>query len=156
MRCQCSSACVYDSVLLPTDGSEGTERATEHAIDLAVTYDAALHTFYIVENAYLTGPTGDSTLIEEFEIHGQEAIDTVIERAEEANVPTVEEVVANGCPHRSILDYADENDIDLITMGTHGRGGIEHYLIGSVAEKVVRLSDAPVLTVRLHEDKRDD
>ena len=147
---------MYDSVLLPTDGSEGTERATEHAIDLAVTYDAALHTLYVVENAYLTGPINDTTLIEEFERHGQEAIDTVIERAEEATVPTVEGVVANGRPHRSVLHYADENDIDLIIMGTHGRGGIEHYLISSIAEKVVRLSDAPVLTVRLHEDERDE
>jgi len=147
---------MYDSILLPTDGSEGTERATEHAIDLAVTYDAALHTLYVVENSYLAGHISENILIEEFEKHGQESIDTVIERAEEANVPTVEGVVANGSPHRSILDYADENNIDLITMGTHGRGGIEHYLIGSVAEKVVRLSDTPVLSVRLHEDGRDD
>jgi len=147
---------MYDSILLPTDGSEGTERATEHAIDLAVAHDAALHTLYVVEDAHLIGGISENALLEDFERHGQEAVDAVIERAEEADVSTIEGVVVNGSPHRSILDYADGNDIDLITMGTHGRGGIEHYLIGSVAEKVVRLSDAPVLTVRLHEDERDD
>lgn len=62
---------------------------------------------------------------------------------------TIEGVVAQGTPHQAILDHIDEHDIDLVVMGTHGRTGLDRYLLGSITEKVVRLSDAPVLTVRM-------
>jgi nucleotide-binding universal stress UspA family protein len=61
--------------------------------------------------------------------------------------------VESGTPHSVILRYADEADADLVVMGTHGRTGVERYLLGSVAEKVVRLSDVPVMTVRADEDE---
>jgi nucleotide-binding universal stress UspA family protein len=64
-------------------------------------------------------------------------------------VKTIEGVVAQGTPHQAILDYIGEHDIDLVVMGTHGRTGLDRYLLGSITEKVVRLSDAPVLTVRM-------
>jgi nucleotide-binding universal stress UspA family protein len=76
----------------------------------------------------------------------------VIEQAESAGVETIEGVVSSGTPHRAILDYVDEEDVDLVVMGTHGRTGLDRYLLGSVTEKVVRLSDAPVITVRLSDD----
>jgi nucleotide-binding universal stress UspA family protein len=80
----------------------------------------------------------------------------VIQQAEAAGVDTIEGVVAQGAPHRAILDYVDEQDIDLIVMGTHGRTGLDRYLLGSVTEKVVRLSDAPVLTVRMPAESADE
>jgi len=58
-----------------------------------------------------------------------------------------------GEPYESVLDYADEHDIDIIVMGTHGRTGLDHHLLGSVTEKVVRTSDVPVLTVRASGEK---
>jgi nucleotide-binding universal stress UspA family protein len=71
----------------------------------------------------------------------------VIHQAEEAGVDAVEASVAQGTPHQAILEYVDYHDIDLVVMGTHGRTGLDRYLMGSVTENVVRLSDAPVLTV---------
>jgi nucleotide-binding universal stress UspA family protein len=61
--------------------------------------------------------------------------------------------VATGTPHTEILEYADEHDVDLVVMGTHGRTGVERHLLGSVTEKVVRMADAPVVTVRADEEE---
>ncbi len=60
-------------------------------------------------------------------------------------------VTVIGKPHQVILNYADEHDIDIIVMGTHGHSGLERYLLGSVAEKVVRMADVPVVTIRAGE-----
>ncbi|MDG5818850.1 universal stress protein [Natronococcus sp. A-GB7] len=58
-----------------------------------------------------------------------------------------------GKPYEAILEYVDDHDIDMIVMGTHGRSGLDRYLLGSVAEKVVRMSDVPVVTIRADEDE---
>jgi nucleotide-binding universal stress UspA family protein len=137
---------MYDQILVPTDGSDGTRGAVEHAIDLATTYDAALHTIYVVDTNVGIDASIPGTL-DAFENAGENAIDEVIQQAKAAGVETTEAVVAQGAPHRAILDYVDEHDISLVVMGTHGRTGLDRYLLGSVTEKVVRLSDAPVLTV---------
>jgi len=137
---------MYDQILIPTDGSEETQDAVEHAIDLALTYDATLHTLFVIN----TNVGVDSSVIgtlEALEESGENAIEAVIDRAQDAGVGTIEGSVAQGAPHQAILDYVDENDIDLVVMGTHGRSGLDRYLLGSVTEKVVRLSDAPVMTV---------
>ncbi|MBX0285219.1 universal stress protein [Haloarcula salinisoli] len=141
---------MYDAVLLPTDGSEGTRAAVEHAIDHANRYDAALHVLYVVD-ARIGGAreTTPEIVFAELEEQGRQAIEGVQSQARGADVGTIEGVVARGDPHQAILDYVTAEDIDLVVMGTHGRTGLDHYLIGSVTEKVVRLSDVPVLTVPL-------
>jgi nucleotide-binding universal stress UspA family protein len=139
---------MYHDVLVPTDGSEGTSAAVDHAVDIATTYGATLHTLYVVSPT--VGPdAGVTGILDALQEVGERAIDEVVERADAAGVGTVEGSVARGTPHRAILDYVDENDVDLVVMGTHGRTGIDRYLIGSVTEKVVRLSDVPVMTVRM-------
>ena len=141
---------MYDAVLLPTDGSEGTRAATEHAIDHARQYDATLHVLYVVDARIgVARETTPEAVFEELEDQGRNAIEAVHSQARAADVETIEGAVARGDPHRAILDYVTAEDIDLVVMGTHGRTGLDHYLIGSVTEKVVRLSDVPVLTVPL-------
>ncbi|WP_276250642.1 universal stress protein [Haloarcula rara] len=143
---------MYDAVLLPTDGSEGTRAAVEHAIDHARQYDAALHVLYVVDARIgVARETTPEVIFEELEDQGRRAIESVQSQARGADVETIEGVVARGDPHQAILDYAAAEDIDLVVMGTHGRTGLDHYLVGSVTEKVVRLSDVPVLTVPLPE-----
>ena len=146
---------MYEQILLPTDGSEGTRGAVEHAINLATTYDAALHTIYVVDTNVGIDASVPGTL-DTLEEAGENAIDDVIQQAEAAGVKTTEGVVARGTPHQAILDYIDEHDIDLVVMGTHGRTGLDRYLLGSITEKVVRLSDAPVLTVRMPAESSDE
>lgn len=137
---------MYDSILVPTDGSETAEVAVQHAVDHAKRYDANLHTLYVVEEPPMDEGTAPEVL-ESLESTGERAIQAVIDAADDAGVGTVEGMVAEGAPHRAILDYVDQNDIDLVVIGTHGRTGLNRYLLGSVTEKVVRSTPVPVLTV---------
>ncbi|MDY7082181.1 MAG: universal stress protein [Halobacteria archaeon] len=142
---------MYDNILVPTDGSEGTVRAVEHAIDIAKKYDATMHVLYVVNTStYSTLPSDASwqSIMEALEEEGKTATREVQNKAEEANIDVVRNVV-DGVPHRRILEYADDNNIDLIVMGTHGKTGLDRLLLGSVTEKVVRSSEIPVLTVRM-------
>lgn len=142
---------MYDDILVPTDGSEGTNKAVEHALDIAKKYDATAHVVYVVNtSAYSTLPADSNweSITAALEDEGKQATSEVVEEMQDAGanaVPSVEE----GIPHKTILEYADNNDIDLIVMGTHGKSGLDRLLLGSVTEKVVRASKVPVLTVRM-------
>ncbi|WP_458207606.1 universal stress protein [Haladaptatus sp. NG-SE-30] len=144
---------MYDRILLPTDGSETTEKAARQALDIAATYDAALHVISVVDRTVVPPDVRADIVYDELERGADEAVSEIEAEAKDAGTD-VETAVITGTPHRAILDYADDNDIDLIVMGTHGRRGIDRYLLGSVTEKVVRLSDAPVLTVRMEKQKK--
>ena len=139
---------MYDAILVPTDGSPAAASAIDHAIELASTFDATVHALYIVDVAlYSSLEAGVDAVIEALEREGADAVETVRERCESAGVDTETDVLV-GTVHRSIRDYVAEHDIDLVVMGTHGRKGIERFLLGSVTERTVRLSDVPVMTVR--------
>lgn len=141
-----------DRILLPVDGSRGAVAAATHAIELALETNAALHVLHVIDVAHFSGEFDSSHVYDAFERIGQEAVDDVIERAEQAGVTSIESTIVNGRPGRSIAEYATEQDIDLIVMGTHGRSGIDHYLLGSVAEAVARIADPPVLTINVGDD----
>jgi len=143
---------MYGDILVPTDGSRAAECAIDHAVDLAGTYGARIHALYVVDaSAYSTLETGSEVVMDALEQEGREAIDRVEESATAAGVDVVTDIVA-GTAYTTILEYAGEEGIDLIVMGTHGRQGLDRYLLGSVTERVVRSSEAPVLTVRMGDD----
>lgn len=139
---------MYDHILYPTDGSEGADAALDHAIDHALQYDASLHVLYVIEETLPAIEAGAPDVLEALEERGEQVLDDARERATEAGVASVQASVAAGSPYRQILKYVEDSGIDLIVMGTHGRRGIDRYLLGSVAEKVVRTAGCPVLTVR--------
>ena len=139
---------MYQRILVPTDGSEATERAVENAVDLAKQYGATIHALYVVDSGtYGSLEAGADIVVESLEAEGQEAVEGVVQAAERAGVD-VTTSVQSGTAHQTIIDYAEEEGCDLVVMGTHGRSGLDRYLLGSVTEKVVRRSDVPVLTVR--------
>ena len=139
---------MYSQILVPTDGSPASDAAIEHAIDLARQYDATLHALYVVDGAaYSTLEAGSQVVVDALQSEGEEATRRVAEAAERADVGC-ETVVATGTAYSTIRDYVDEHAIDVVVMGTHGRKGLDRYLLGSVTERVVRTSDVPVLTVR--------
>jgi len=114
---------MYSQILVPTDGSPASDAAIEHAIDLARHYDARLHALYVVDGAaYSTLEAGADIVVEALESEGKEATRRVADAAADAGVDS-ETTVATGTAYRSIRDYVDENDIDVIVMGTHGPEG---------------------------------
>ena len=149
----------YDAILVPTDGSDLALRALDEALALAVLTGATIHVVYVVDDASVAELAVDSNvdevsfdadvgrLFERFEAAGERAIAEVREAAGERGVELVAEV-RRGIPDEAILAYADENGVDLIVMGTHGRRGVRRYLLGSTTERVLRQSPVPVLAVR--------
>jgi len=148
---------MYDDILVPTDGSKGTNRAVDHALDIADKYDATVHALYVVNtSAYSTLPSDSNweSITAALEDEGKRATSEIARRLEDSDL-NVKKEVTDGVPHKRILGYADENGIDMIVMGTHGKTGLDRLLLGSVTEKVVRASEVPVLTVRMVEDEEE-
>ena len=141
---------MYDRILLPTDGSDANSRAVEQAVGLARETGAGLHVLFVLEDVPSAPETMDDAVEGELREIGEAAIEEIEERAEAAGVDLVTEM-REGVPHETILEYAEEADIDAIAMGTHGRSGLDRYLLGSVTERVVRSAEVPVLTVRMEE-----
>ncbi|MDY6817795.1 MAG: universal stress protein [Halobacteriales archaeon] len=148
---------MYDRILVPTDGSSGMRPVIDHAVELAVAHGATIRGVFVVNSAsYASLPmeTSWEGVNEMLEEDGIAALDTVEEIAAEAGV-SVETTLLEGSPSKEIVRYAEREECDLIVMGTHGRGGIDRLLLGSVAERVVRGSTVPVLTVRVGEPSEE-
>jgi nucleotide-binding universal stress UspA family protein len=139
---------MYDTILLPTDGSAPSDAARRHAIGLASAYDATLHSIYVIDDQALRAARIDTDVVlAGFEEEGTRLVGEVAAAAAEADV-ACETAVLHGHPHEQITEYATEHGVDLVVMGTHGRHGVQRFLLGSVTERVVRTSSVPVLTVR--------
>lgn len=134
----------YTDVLVPTDGSDAAQRAAERGIEIAAALEATVHAFSAVESA---GALKRDQLRVDAEREAEEAVERVESEAERVGVD-VTTSVESGVPHESIVEYATITDVDMIVMGTHGRTGLDHVVIGSIAERVVRTSPVPVLTIR--------
>ncbi len=147
---------MYDNILVPTDGSETSEVAVDHAVDLAEKYGATVHALYVIDvdaTSYGLGTEqvdrlrqGHLDEMPEVKEAADEATGYVAAAAEERGVP-VEEHVRVGEPARAIRKFVDDADVDLVVMGSHGRSGLSRALLGSVAEKVLRRTSLPVLVV---------
>ena len=147
-------------ILFPTDFSETASYAKTYACDLANRFDAQLHALHIIHNAALEVPDFGMGLafpayVENLPKQRKEMEQAALKSLckEMANVAKLEQEVVYdvqfGQPFLSIIDYATEHEIDMIVLGTHGRTGVSHVLLGSVAERVIRRASCPVLTVRL-------
>jgi nucleotide-binding universal stress UspA family protein len=153
---------MYDNILVPTDGSETAQAAVDQAVDLAEKYGATVHALYVfdVDATNLALGTeqverirrGKLDEMPEVKAKAEEATGYVADAATERGVP-VEEHVTAGSPARAIRKFVEDNDIDLVVMGSHGRSGLSRVVLGSVAEKVLRRTRLPVLVVDAHGDE---
>lgn len=143
---------MYSNILFPTDGGPGSDRAMECAFELARTFDATLHTLYDIERESVPGlePSEPHELDDTFDELGNEITQSVQERAIERGLDIVRQV-RDGVAYRSILEYVDEQDIDLIVLGTRGRSGPRNRHLGSTTQRVISRTDVPVWTVALEE-----
>ncbi|MXR19413.1 universal stress protein [Halobacterium bonnevillei] len=142
---------MYANVLLPTDGSDAAAAAVPHAIELADRYGARLHVLYVADTTEYSTVTFEDDVVDPLTKQGEAVVDDAVEKAEERTVEAVG-VVQQGGAYETILEYVDDQDVDVIVMGTHGRRGLDRALLGSVTERVVRTADVPVLTVRENEE----
>lgn len=144
---------MYDRILLPTDGTDNTRNAVEHAIDAAKRYDADLHLLYVVDESIYGAYTGDEFVHESEGVEqtlreeGEEALASVKEQAQSADV-NVETAIRDGIPHEAIVEYIDNNDIELAVLGSKQQSGEYRRLLGSVSERVARLTRIPITIVK--------
>ena len=138
-------------ILLPTDFSEASKRSAQYAMGLSEKFGAELHVLHVLQDLVALvpepglafPPPGDYML--ELTRSAEQALADMPQAGWSGRVVRA---TRQGPPFVEIIRYARENDVDLIVLGTHGRTGLAHVLLGSVAEKVVRKAPCPVLTVR--------
>lgn len=147
---------MYDTILVPTDGSETAENAVDHALDLAEKYGAEVHALYVVDVDAMSLSLGAEQVdrlqqgnfdeMVEVKEKADRATGYVADRARERGLQTVEHV-AGGQPHSVVAEYAENHGVDLVVMGSHGRSGVKRALLGSVTERTLRSTGVPVLVV---------
>ncbi len=139
------------NILVPTDFSECSDAALRYGLELARAFNATLHVLHVVQDPYTQPwaaeafPAAIGDLLTDWQKQSEKRL---IESVPPADRHRVKVSCAIASPYGEILRIAMADKIDLIVMGTHGRGPLAHMLLGSVAEKVVRRAPCPVLTVR--------
>ena len=139
----------FKNTLVPTDFSETSEHAFGYAKALAGSFDGRLHVLHVIPDPYAQPWSIEATgaaipeLLKTWEKDARKRLERMKPQALESEL-----ITQVGHPFLQIIRYAKERSIDLIVLGTHGRGPIGHMFLGSVAEKVVRKAPCPVLTVR--------
>ena len=148
---------MFSKILVPVDFSAYTDEIVQHAMAIAQKFGSSLHLIHVVPSMDYFTPY-ESFMAVENVAAVQKAIEAEVEgqldgAARKITGIAVTKAIRTGAASIEIIDYARSAQIDLIVMGTHGRGALEHILIGSVAEKVVRKSPCPVLTIRPAESR---
>jgi len=138
------------NILLPTDFSEPSLQATKYAVAMAQHFKSTLHLLHVIEDPVVYLPIFESYPLpstQQFETYAQDRLENWLVEGEHGDLD-VEYHWVHGKPFSEIISFASRWKVDLIVMGTHGRGLAAHLLLGSVAEKVVRKAPCAVLTVR--------
>lgn len=143
------------NILVATDFSEPSGVAMAYGRDLARTYNARLHILHVVEDVMTRYNTEAGFILpsmqDDLENAARRDLDSRITDEDRQQLNAVPIVITGTSIAAGIVHYAKEHSIDLIVTGTHGRGAVKHFLMGSVAERVVRTAGCPVLTVHAHE-----
>jgi nucleotide-binding universal stress UspA family protein len=141
---------MFHKILIATDGSETSQKAAEMGVGLAKKHSAKILAVYVADTSrlgYLPDYIQYSGMIRELMLkEGKEATDQVEELAKKESVDC-EKIILEGRPSDELLRLSRESAVDLLVMGSVGRGGLDRFLLGSVAEKVTQHSKVPILLV---------
>lgn len=149
----------YHHLLVPLDGSELAELALNDAFSIAKLSQADVTLLQVIHpiEQVIAPDTSHAVFVDEQWQHQErlalDYLNNICERMSCEDIPT-HSVVQMGLPAETIIDYAHHHPIDLIVMATHGRSGLQRWVLGSVADKMLRGADLPVLLVRAHPDKK--
>ena len=148
---------MFEKILVAIDGSAHSEKAAAAGIEMAKLYGGGITVLYVVDISKVYAPFGDlvTKVVEDpfaamrdiLKKQGDEAIKRIEEMAKTAAVPAERKIV-DGYPADTIIQIAEEENMNLIVVGYIGASGLDRFLLGSVADKVVRNSKVPVLVVR--------
>ena len=142
------------NILVATDFGEAADAALGYGRELAGRFDSTLHVLTVAEDVFATAFGAETytavvpDLQHDVEHAARKRLDEALIDSDGSGPRAIPVVTVSSSPAHAILDYARDHEIDLIILGTHGRGAIQHFLMGSVAERVVRQATCPVLTVR--------
>lgn len=149
------------NILLPTDLSTTSLSTAEYAIELAVQYKAKIHLLHVLEKtppilAIRSLDLSQEKILKSFEEEGKKSLDNAIRKIRKGGGENVEiePVLKKGNDYEEIVRYSKDHKIDLIVIATHGRTGLLHTLLGSVAEKVIRYAKCPVLVITPHKTRK--
>jgi nucleotide-binding universal stress UspA family protein len=153
-----------NKILVATDFSEPSEAALNYGRELASHFGTKLHVLHVTQNSYVNTFGAQNwvaiapDLQQQIEEDARRRLTDLLIDSDKSDPETIPVILTASSPALAIIDYAKEHSIDLVVMGTHGRGAIAHLVMGSVAERVVRFAPCPVLTVRHpeHEFVRPD
>ncbi|WP_265112515.1 universal stress protein [Halosolutus halophilus] len=145
----------YEDVLVPTDGSDHARRALRLGSAIASRHGATMHLLSVVDEPTLGLAVGSSPAADRLEEHARDVLEEASTIATNAGVDDVVTAIEFGSVTQEIQSFADEADVDLVVMGTHGRTGLDQHLLGSITERVLRTAPAPVLTTN-SADAADD
>jgi len=141
-------------ILVPTDFSPPSDLALEYAKALAAQFNASIYLLHVLEDPFIAGAWSSEIYVADMpqlraglRREAEQRMERCLAPADRERFHVVTEVIV-GSAAQAICEVAAERQIDLIVLGTHGRSGLSHLLMGSVAEKVVRTAPCPVLTVR--------
>jgi len=142
----------FQRILFPTDFSELSKAAIPHLLELLQKHDATVHVIHVLEAVWGPADTtwsmgGIDDVEEKRTSYAHDRLGVLVQELG-IDENRCEIAVERGSAYQTIADYAKRNSIDLIIMATHGRTGLSHLLIGSTAERVVRLAPCPVMTVK--------
>lgn len=143
-------------ICVATDFSNPANRAFQYGLVFAKQFQAELHLLHVIEDIIPTVPEPGLAMLPTQEIMNslrkasEDGMAKVISQHDVSGVD-IRQVVREGVPFREVCDYATKESVDLVIVGTHGRSGLTHLLLGSVAERVVRSATCPVLTIHWNE-----
>lgn len=142
-----------DRILVPTDFSEFSRPAVNYAVAMAERFAAQLHILHVVPDPAMLVPDAAVFSVESMQAQSEKLVadaERMLQQIPEPSVvvQSITRAVRVGAAFMEIIEYAQSQQIDLIVIGTHGRSGFAHILMGSVAERVVRKAPCPVLSVK--------
>jgi nucleotide-binding universal stress UspA family protein len=143
---------MFEDVLVPVDRNAATSTVLYHVGEIAHWADATVRLLYVADTTSDSVTVSGAEVVDALEREGDDVVEEAGKTLDTLGVDYATDVV-QGTPAETIVDYAERFGYDLVVMPTHGREGLSRYLLGSVTEKVVRLSSVPVLTARMREDE---
>lgn len=144
------------NIVVATDFGEPADVALTYGRNFARAFSAHLHVVHVVNDLATAAPVSeipmDLTKVQaQIDAEAKASLDALITEDDQRTLKVTKTLLSSSTPARAILDYATEARADIIIVGTHGRGGLAEFFLGSVAQKIVRSAPCPVLTVRTHE-----